>query len=401
MAEKSKVIFMFGAGAESGYDIGVGESFIKPLLENRYKDDIKRLLGDACNNYPLIHKNSKKVFVQTICSHPKEFPNERMVEICEKYRDGNLELQEEKDELTENCRKWCEGLRDSSCIENKDEIDFFYKHTVFFDSLDSKFNDLRNDPINGPGKRVINAYYTVFYHLISELYDKHNISTFQELYKLLRRDYDINKLKKTYYDVLKEKGLNSIPIVTTNYTKLAQSETGCGEVIYLHGKLTWFEDYRDLRIYDIERNEIPEEDKEDFLIPFILIPSGIKPLICSKQIEEFAKFIEALKVCNYLCVVGYRFNSEDNHINAIIADWLRNSERNKLIIFRYSESDNFDEFSKERWMDDLSVCTYIPESNPDLFRIPSRIINIPINKDNAITRYETLIDNMKKEKIIV
>lgn len=34
-----------------------------------------------------------------------------------------------------------------------------------------------------------------------------------------------------------------------------------------------------------------------------------------------------------LVVVGYRFNSEDNHINSVIADWLENSNGKLLYLY--------------------------------------------------------------------
>lgn len=90
--------------------------------------------------------------------------------------------------------------------------------------------------------------------------------------------------------------------------------------------MTWFEDIKQLMIYDCaddeERKNIISNSKN--IIPFILIPSGVKPIICSKQIKAFKNFIDVLNSSDFLVVVGYKFNSEDNHINSIINEWLKN-----------------------------------------------------------------------------
>lgn len=127
-------------------------------------------------------------------------------------------------------------------------------------------------------------------------------------------------------------------------------------MVYLHGKLTWFEDLQNLTVYDITNEEecllANKMANERMLMPFILIPSGVKPLVCVRQIEEFLKFIAALKESDQLCIIGYHFNSEDNHVNAIIGDWLRAEKKHRLIYFNWKGGVKL---SKLKWMETFEI----------------------------------------------
>ena len=71
-----------------------------------------------------------------------------------------------------------------------------------------------------------------------------------------------------------------------------------------------------------------------------------------RQIEEFHKFIAALKESDQLCIIGYHFNSEDNHVNAIIGDWLRAEKKHRLIYFNWKGGVKL---SKLKWMETFEI----------------------------------------------
>ena len=124
-------------------------------------------------------------------------------------------------------------------------------------------------------------------------------------------------------------------------------------------------------------------------MPFILIPSGIKPIICTKQVESFHKFIDNLQQSDVLCVVGYKFNSEDNHINAIITEWLHNRGK-KLVYFNYNRDVDFE---KLEWADDIwngKAITDLEKSNGDSKKVVegflksnNKILNIIMAENNS------------------
>ncbi|MEG0276763.1 MAG: hypothetical protein RR630_07030, partial [Coprobacillus sp.] len=52
--------------------------------------------------------------------------------------------------------------------------------------------------------------------------------------------------------------------------------------------------------------------------PFLLAQSMIKPIIHPYQIKEYHKAIESLENANFLVILGYGLNEDDNHVNALL-----------------------------------------------------------------------------------
>ena len=328
-----KITFLFGSGADSDYcnRLPSGAAFSSALLTDRYKKQRQCISPGKSNHHSLVRSNSVNVFLKTIEAYPNkatEALGSDCVERCIDYYNSH------KSELREYVHNMCKEWYDSILKESDSEArKFFLNYAAFFDALDVKFNSLRSIPLNDNACRVVNAYITIFILMLHSLYDIGDDFdwSWKNIFELLEQDYDClreqpNKL--TYYQALALSNLQC-NVVTTNYTSIAQKATRRDNTIYLHGKMTWFEDYQNLTIYDCDNGDEKEIalHNKGTLFPFILIPSGVKPLICKRQIEEFHKFISVLNDSETLCVVGYRFNSEDNHINSIIADWLRNCEK--------------------------------------------------------------------------
>ena len=59
-----------------------------------------------------------------------------------------------------------------------------------------------------------------------------------------------------------------------------------------------------------------------FYFPFIMTQSPIKPLISTKQYVEYGNAYRNLDKCKYLYIIGYSLNENDNHITAIIRDFI-------------------------------------------------------------------------------
>ena len=330
-----KVTFFFGAGAERDYVNCVGKDFIEPLLKDRYKKE-REGLRPGSGRLSLLHPNSKKIFIQTICENETEAIDifgGKVIDLCKEYR--NNELNKKKAiSLSNKCREWYKNVTEN---KGKSQIrDFFLERGVFFDSLDEKFNDLRFAEPHKKGERAISAYYNVFILMLNNLYDTSNLSwDIKSVIELLKTDYTNQKeddTKDSYYESLGKLDSKDYCIATTNYTRWIEKETGYEHVRHLNGQMTWFEDLKTLHVYDV-LNEAVEQTEH--IIPFIMIPSGVKPIVSRKQIEEFSGFINDLESSDLLCVVGYRFNPEDNHVNSILADWLRVDKR-KLVYFNHN-----------------------------------------------------------------
>lgn len=420
------ITFFFGSGADSDFckELMSGQSFTEALLKDDEKNIKirKALLGEQSVSLYLLTYNSRKFFLQTIWNHQSDpgtlncFGKE-IIEKCVRAYDPKKGLNDsEKTDITDYCREWYyyvtqhpEKYVGKKCFESKqkDIQDFFWGKGVFFDTLDEKFNSLRFPKDSNKAKRVIYAYTAIFALMLLAVYNlksESNISTYCDVFNLLNEDYQCKKNEHiTYYEMVSEYAsagdVESCHFVTTNYTKLAEKYIGCGikknEMIYLHGKLTWFEDLEKLTVYDVtnsyERLYAEGAAQKNMLMPFILIPSGVKPLVCTRQIEQFHKFIEALRASDELCVIGYRFNSEDNHVNAIIGDWLRADRQHRLIYFNW---DNDVDFHKLEWASTFS-CIHSAEVK-GVTVTNEQIVCIPIAENDAEQKLKEYLDIRRK-----
>ena len=396
-----KVTFLFGSGADTDANekLKSGQSFAEALLQNRYSHQIKSITGFDASHFQLIYPGSKKVFIQTILAQrekaQKLFGTEIVDDIdCYSYGKGSDDLSKK---IAGYCRSWY-GILKHPEVESIEIKNFFLQNAVLFDSLDEKFNSLRDVNYNSNAKRVINAYLTVFLLMFESLYDiPLNFEwSYPSIFEKLRKPYDIDSSNGCYYSILSNSGIDC-NIITTNYTDIvnAFADRGGDDIVYLHGKMTLFEDLKSLSVFDCRtlqnaNTKLSRNNQFSNTIPFIMIPSGVKPIICQRQIQEFAKFIHALDQSEYLIVLGYRFNSEDNHINSIIAEWLRRRHR-KLLYLNYNGSVDFSTFN---WADEFSVRTYEYPEN-EVLRSNSQIVNIKIDKETARSTFKELLSKLR------
>lgn len=385
-----KTVFFFGAGAEASYKIVTGKEFVASLMRNEFLEYRKKLLKDDALNYQLIYQNSRKIFTQTIFENQesavKVFGEQIVNDVMEYEKNRGKDV-------SEYCKQWYNALKNDVTDEKSQ---FFINNAALYSTLDSRFNDLRNPKVGPNGKRVINAYYTAYFCILSRLYNlnKVKINSYEDLFALLRTDYTLTTLNSddSYYSLIKKHYKKDFDFVTTNYTDIIQKVLKKDQITYLHGKMTWFEDYRQLQLYDVSKEKVEECSN---LIPFIMIPSGVKPIVFGKQIREFNSFIEKLDKSELLCIVGYRFNSEDNHINAIIAQWLRKDEKNKLIYLNFEDENSSRlDFRNLLWTRNLKIkkiSCFDEDVLKEQIKDNNQIINIFTNRTNCLKIFEEVL----------
>lgn len=396
------VTFLFGSGADTNANnkLKSGASFAESLLTNRCAKDIK-IISDVLSQASLIYSNSKKVYIQTISEYSNEAResgiSEEIIDYCENYYDSTTD--KNNAEFDEMRQGWFKLLTKQRQPEQREEKirEFFYTHALFFDTLDEKFNSLKNRELNTNAKRVLNAYWTVFFLMLRSLdWKREKKSDFETILDFVEKPMPTTE-KENYYTVVANSCLDK-KVITTNYTDLVET-TGCNDIVYLHGRLSWFEDATELIVYDSkiqsERDELCDaKRKEHKILPFILIPSGVKPIICAKQIEQFCNFIKQLRESNYLCVIGYRFNFEDNHINSIIAEWLRCDKNRKMLYFNYEESVKFNIFPFFKKI----ACDKCKDENDVNEKLLSdaQILNITVDRDNSVSMFAGVVNLLEK-----
>lgn len=409
------ITFLFGSGADTcaNKNLKSGASFSEGLLTGGFFEERKKILGDEISRYRLVYPQSKKVFIQTINNYPKEaekvFASDE-IDLCNKYHQGKSKSENNNQGLSEKCEKWYELVtgNEPENKERKKKREFFLKNAAFFDSLDEKFNSLRDPQGSGNAKRVINAYLTVFLFMFKATYDVPNDFewSYQSIIKYLNENMVFssqNIQKPNYYTCLQESKLE-YAVATTNYTDLLTQWIDKDRVAYLHGKLTWFEDLEALTVYDCtmecEKDHLLKKVSKNpgMIIPFILIPSGVKPVICSRQIKEFGKFMDNLEKSDLLIVIGYQFNSEDNHINSIIADWLRTKKQNKMLYFNFKKSVVFEDINWAREFE-RSELNGIQWGVDTILDSTTKIIDIAIDNHNAMETYAAWIEMLEKKEL--
>lgn len=410
------ITFLFGSGADSDFNENLksGNSFAELLIKNKYSEQIKSITENAIDkDIQLIHHSSTKVFLKTVETHSdlmreKDFFDNKDIDTCLSYIRKSQHKEKNNtsyDKIRKICKKWYDELNKDSEIKS-----FFLKNAVFFDTLDEKFNTLRNIDYTTDECRIVAAYLHVFINIFIARYEVSEQDfewSYGNIFKTIQENKNPDIMfdnEKSYYCSLKKSGI-PCNIVTTNYTDLCERITG-KDVTYLHGKLSWFEDLKHLTVYDCtnaEENNLALYNKKT-LIPFILIPSGVKPLICRKQIEQFHNLIQMLDKSKFLIVNGYAFNSEDNHINSIIGDWLRKCDRHKLIYFDYKDEGNDSNsnneemiFSKTNWAKNISQNVFSNTSDIDsIFSAKSQIISIKVYQENCRDVFNNFIEAYKK-----
>ena len=138
----------------------------------------------------------------------------------------------------------------------------------------------------------------------------------------------------------------SLRAITLNYTSFLENQLGKENVIYFHGGLAEYVrmDTRNLLpIEDLNRLNVSEflhstikpsidvtndnTEEQKHIIPSLVPPLRLKPILSHKYIELWAKASEWVQEAEHIVIVGYSFNSADEHFN----DILRNLYANKKI----------------------------------------------------------------------
>lgn len=176
------------------------------------------------------------------------------------------------------------------------------------------------------GKNVYKEVLSNLKNTVSKIYDK---------------DF-IQKCKKddVYYKIV-EKYFSNSNIITTNYTPFVKI-TGKGDdkIAYLAGKLSQFENPKTFEIKDLELEELGDNE---YVFPFLMTQAYIKPIVSRTQIDEYSKAIGFLKETNLLVVIGYSLCENDNHINAIINDYIKKAGHKMLYLKYVDDKNEFDE----------------------------------------------------------
>ena len=384
-----KVTFLIGAGCEGKdqFELPSGVDFKKQILA---ADGVKEFAGHFNKRdafiFPsgkIIKSNSTNILYQTIVENGVDkfgFDNadKEVIECYCAYRRKDDDVTESHYEMFR--KLFYDKIYSKLELNSNDEvIDGFLRHVSFCSFLDSYFNYLRK-PVKYRSEvgRIVKIYFAAYKSIVEGLsaaagsalpaltngnpleYRKTFAQWIEDVYEKIIGQTNI---EDTYYGqitdlikYIKEKnagereGHNEIAIVTCNYTEILEriiegrmKKSGV-RISHLHGKLELFESVTDKQIKHIE--EFTEEDR---IFPYILIQSGVKPIISPYQIKQFAAANDDFETSEYIVVLGYGLNSDDEHIINMLREQNSHDLRHpKIVYFIHADSKKKEKDYKKR-----------------------------------------------------
>lgn len=401
-----RIAFLCGAGCEGAGQLGLtsGSSFKKDIVLSK---DVKSIFEKLNSNKDfsvydgaIVDARCSNILYQTLKEHKalinKLSPqNRKIFAVYDSYRIKTISDSDRQNAITafKELYKGFLGKNDFVC---EDERTCFFQNISLCSFADELFNYLRFPNIyRVETGKVMKLYYSAFYCMVNSLSDtagnkspKEEITNNESMFKNRKKiqslieNYETSIIKKyagknnnLYYSIMRKYlRPDEAFIVTTNYTKFAELLTNF-KVSYLHGRLDMFESVFSKNIDELKNFK----DEGDVIFPFIFIPSGVKPIVCQWQIEQYAMAIKAFDEAEALVILGYAINSDDEHIKNFIKDRLKNNKT--VYFFKYVDSDDdtaeFNEnISKEFCNSDFFKVVYFSDKNRKYNSFEEELCNI-------------------------
>jgi len=377
-----RISFLFGAGTEGKNNFGLpnGVDFFKQVFIDDH-DDILTALKDYfkydyydgtykySKNRLCVHLTIVRMFVkQKVLSDDDYLKKHRDFistilsydDIAEinKLKNENLKKEIIDDDLSNYVNEfkhyWTEKYGKHLTHPNSSEwlLDLFDKNDInllLSGVLDSYFHTIINPAKFGPinFSKIFNYYWICYFTIIdnivklnpnyfsSYLNEKGFLNYFDILNNLeefTRLLYNFNpyiyqkKPLNNYYQLIKREfqmnnNLKCVGILTTNYYNFA--EILSDNISYLNGNLKLFEIPEDLDVIDLT-SEAQSFKNKKLLFPFIFGQSYVKPIIHKNQILTFGKGFKILEDSEILVILGFNLNEDDNHVNSMIKNFVKN-----------------------------------------------------------------------------
>lgn len=134
-----------------------------------------------------------------------------------------------------------------------------------------------------------------------------------------------------YSDIRSAEEKNEIQVTaigTSNYTNLAESIIG-HDVTYLNGSLDmWYDPY----LNRIGTKEELDDSEKHIIVPLLFTQSGTKPMISIDMSRKYVDYFNALADSDEICIIGFGFNQDDEHINGMFRELIDRKEKPVTIV---------------------------------------------------------------------
>lgn len=376
--KKTNITFLIGAGAECNepFNIINGNNFkIEVLFCKNVAEIYKKINNNneiKVTSDKILTGNSTNVFYQTLIENPefkKIFLNNKEIIDYVNYKSNQNENKEKDDKEIKyaNFKRQYNELIIKHLDENKNDIvKQFLDNVSPYSYIDSYFNYLRKPKSYiKEASKVVKLYFSAYLSIVSKLgidikflekldtnkklnrvMIKEKISSSIKLIinnvKTIEEDNKNNNIENTIYYLLIKEICNTynVNIITTNYLPFVDEilDINKNNIVHIHGQIDLFEN-----LYTKEIKSITEFDEQDIIFPYLMVQSGVKPIISPYQIKEWYKAVDFIENSDYVIVLGYGMNSDDEHITTI----LRTYAKFKKYIFFLHSTEQDDKQKKE------------------------------------------------------
>jgi len=103
----------------------------------------------------------------------------------------------------------------------------------------------------------------------------------------------------------------------------------------------WYDPYLN-RIGSKEELSVKEEH---FLVPLIFTQSGTKPMTSIEMSKQYVKMYDDFKDSDKICIIGFGFNPDDEHINGILRT-LIDIDNKKVVVVDINNGTDIGDFKE-------------------------------------------------------
>jgi hypothetical protein len=136
-----------------------------------------------------------------------------------------------------------------------------------------------------------------------------------------------------YHDLklqIKNESIQTTTIATTNYNVFIE-EVLKKDICYLNGSTNlWYDPY----LNRIGEKEQLDKKEIHLLVPLLFTQSGTKPMTCIEMSRKYVKMYDDFKSSDLIYIIGFGFNSDDEHINGILRTLIDIDNKQIVVIDR-------------------------------------------------------------------
>lgn len=389
----AKITILFGAGAEGKGQFGLpsGNGFKRDIvLANNVASFANLFLKNAAsgitvNNGTTISHSSSSILYQTIVETKKIdpdamstlFPDTCDREKAERYiqykqrneaRSGEEQI---RNEFYSLYKRFYAAIKDARRDTLDESVTYFLEHAGIYAYLDSLFNYLRKpEEYKKQCARVIKVYYAALVSILTgianglrsesipavemfenllcgkgavknpqaqlaEVVEQFERAIVEQFERRSQKEKDV-----VYYYMIRKLASSlkhEVSCITTNYTTIGERIINIPneQFSYLHGKLSLFEELETKNVATVDSVNL-----SNTVFPYLLVQSGVKPIISPYQIREFYKACEMIDNADQMLIVGYGINPDDEHITNLMRNRIRAGKTIKVFVYCKEKDDD-------------------------------------------------------------